>query len=643
MRKRMFSTLLVLAMLAGTTIQAQAYTHQEVAVKENITYKHISDFSKGFAQAGIDANGDGLADKWGLIDSKGNEIIAPVYDDISDISDGMIKVGRDLANVPTIYGELGKREFSFFDTTGKEVLSLDYDSVEDFSEGLALVGRQYKYVDNSFGKGVTIIATKYGFINKSGKEVIPLIYDNVAAFRESLPTFGSLTPSVRKGEKFGFSEGLAVVCKDDKWGAIDTQGKVVIPFTYERMEMFFEGMAKVSKNGKVGFVNKQGKVVVPIKYDYANDFCNGLAVVSKDGGYDKNGRSLDVSGAVDKQGKLVIPMIYDYIHDFSEGLAVVSKRVGDGYDVKSGFIDTSGKLVVPMIYSAASNFSGGYAKVGAEDENFTAGLKNRYGFVNKKGEVVIPLKYDTAQDFSEGLTVVGMNMNDLDITANFAKPAVYGYIDSTGDEVIPMIYGSVQSFSNGVAKVKMQHGNYAIIKNPQYQEPTTDTAAAATDIFSDVGTSSFCYDSVNWAVKQGVTTGKTDTAFAPDETCTNAQILTFLWRAAGKPTTATSNPFSDINDGNYYYNAALWAYEKGMVGGMEFNASLPCTRSQTVAYLWQAAGKPIVSTSSSFTDVGADADYAAAINWAVEKKITSGTSSTAFSPDATCNRGQIVT
>jgi len=171
----------------------------------------------------------------------------------------------------------------------------------------------------------------------------------------------------------------------------------------------------------------------------------------------------------------------------------------------------------------------------------------------------------------------------------------------------------------------------------------TDTAAEKAGTFSDVGTSSFCYDSVNWAVKQGVTTGKTDTAFAPDETCTNAQILTFLWRAAGKPTTATSNPFSDINDGNYYYNAALWAYEKGMVGGMEFNASLPCTRSQTVAYLWQAAGKPIVSTSSSFTDVGADADYAAAINWAVEKKITSGTSSTAFSPDATCNRGQIVT
>ena len=162
--------------------------------------------------------------------------------------------------------------------------------------------------------------------------------------------------------------------------------------------------------------------------------------------------------------------------------------------------------------------------------------------------------------------------------------------------------------------------------------------------FTDVDSGAYYHTSVLWAVEKEITTGTSSTTFSPDETCTRAQIITFLWRAAGSPEPQSSeNPFDDVSSTDYYCKAALWAYEKGMVSGTSFGASADCTRASTVQYIWQAAGSPAVTAGTVFSDVASGAEYAQAVAWAVEQGVTTGTSSTTFSPDETCTRGQIVT
>ena len=161
--------------------------------------------------------------------------------------------------------------------------------------------------------------------------------------------------------------------------------------------------------------------------------------------------------------------------------------------------------------------------------------------------------------------------------------------------------------------------------------------------FTDVAATSPYAAAIGWAVDKGITAGTTPTTFSPNTTCTTGQILTFLWRANGSPAPIIANPFTDVKESDYYYKAALWAAEKGMVSGTTLGASAPCTRSATVTYLWKLAGEPSAAKEAAFADVPGGADYAKAVAWAVEKGITSGTSATTFAPDALCTRGQIVT
>lgn len=161
--------------------------------------------------------------------------------------------------------------------------------------------------------------------------------------------------------------------------------------------------------------------------------------------------------------------------------------------------------------------------------------------------------------------------------------------------------------------------------------------------FSDVAANAYYATAVKWAVEKGITAGTSSTTFSPDNTCTTAQILTFLWRANGSPEPSIQNPFTDVKESDYFYKAAVWAYEKGMVDGSSFGGNNPCTRSATVTYLWILSGKPFAATKVDFSDIPANADYAEAVVWAVEDGITAGTSATTFGPDATCTRGQIAT
>lgn len=165
--------------------------------------------------------------------------------------------------------------------------------------------------------------------------------------------------------------------------------------------------------------------------------------------------------------------------------------------------------------------------------------------------------------------------------------------------------------------------------------------------FTDVPADSYYYDAVLWALDKGITGGTTATTFNPNGICTRAQTVTFLWRAMGSPEpTSTNCPFTDVKIGEYYYKAVLWATEKGITVGtsnITFSPDATVTRSQTVTFLWRTANKPTVTSANLFGDVNDDAYYANAVLWAVSEGITSGTGTTTFSPADGCTRAQIVT
>ena len=165
--------------------------------------------------------------------------------------------------------------------------------------------------------------------------------------------------------------------------------------------------------------------------------------------------------------------------------------------------------------------------------------------------------------------------------------------------------------------------------------------------FLDVPAGAYYEDAVVWAVGKGITSGTNATTFDPNGTCTRAQAVTFLWRAAGSPTPKTKlMPFPDVPVGSYYWNAVLWAIEQGITEGtsyLTFSPNDSCTRAQIVTFLWRSKGNPAVSGNAPFTDVAPDAYYAAAVTWAEKNGITGGIGNGLFGSNNTCTRAQIVT
>ena len=166
------------------------------------------------------------------------------------------------------------------------------------------------------------------------------------------------------------------------------------------------------------------------------------------------------------------------------------------------------------------------------------------------------------------------------------------------------------------------------------------------NFFTDVHAEDYYYDAVLWAAQKGITGGMSDTLFAPNAACTRAQIVTFLWRAAGSPEPKALSSFADVPADAYYARAVAWAVENGITEGTSDTTFAPgtiCTRAQGAAFLYRAAGSPAVSGSAAFTDVPIDAYYADAAAWAEQKGITGGIGNGLFGPHNNCTRAQIVT
>ena len=189
-------------------------------------------------------------------------------------------------------------------------------------------------------------------------------------------------------------------------------------------------------------------------------------------------------------------------------------------------------------------------------------------------------------------------------------------------------------FENGVCTVCGE-------KDPNYVPPVVNP-------FKDVEKSSPYYDAIIWAADKGVTTGKTADTFGINDGCTRAQIVTFLYRAAGSPAVKadTVNPFTDVSKDSVYYNAILWAVEKGITKGTTettFDPNAVCTRGQIVTFLFRASGDEKVATGTNFADVASGSYCADAVAWAVANKVANGFADGTFRPEATCTRGQAVT
>ena len=302
-----------------------------------------------------------------ILDERGKEIASVEYDSWSSCSnEGIIIIEKN-----GLYGLIDNK-------TGKEIVPLEYDYIEEFSEGLARVKKlgkygfidkkgkivvplQYDYAEefsNSLAK--VEIDGKYGVVDNKGKEVLPTIYDSLDLFLcEGMVRINDNDTYMfadKNGTIIGkyddaelFNEGYAAVKQNEKWGAIDKSGKVVIPLEYDWMGSFISGIANVEKGGNWGIIDNTGKIVLPIEYDFYDigSYIEGITEIRKDGKI----------GFVDKDKKIVILPEYDSIGSVSENLVQVEK------DGKWGMVDKTGKEVLPIEYENVHNFYEGLAAV----------------------------------------------------------------------------------------------------------------------------------------------------------------------------------------------------------------------------------------------------------------------------------------
>jgi WG containing repeat len=409
---------------------------------------------------------------FGVIDTKGNQLVAPQYYSITDFKNGYATVTKrieDTSKARNSYTTQPVQKkyiiyYGMIDRNGKVIIPLEYEMITgDFSNGwfvrATLSGYRYRYftptgdtiaipkgtqLDITKIDGKKFIASKngrYGIIDNKWKEFLPFDYSSIRVSENGLLIASKnnrsgvldnkvkwIVPPTYKSIML-FKGGYAIVQDTaGKYGAINEKGIVTTPFIYP----YLTGIDKAAlplaviedkSNARAGLVNlSTGKLIIPVTYQFASyDYYNGFIVFRRD----------QKKGLLDSTGKELFHASYDdFSPGFLEGMAWVRK------DGKYGFIDTKGVLVIPAQYESVRGFNSGVAVV---KQN------GKYGVVNKNGTLIVPAEYDDISSFSEGLAPV-------------KKGNMYGYINTTGKLVLPLQYSYAGPFEGGVASVTTSQG-----------------------------------------------------------------------------------------------------------------------------------------------------------------------------------------
>ena len=569
------------------------------------------------------------------------EIAAVKVDDVVGYSqsDGVYTVTED-----GLYG--------FYYADGTELAAPEYAYAEGFQDGMAVVSPEG--------------STRYGYMDLDGRLSIP------ARYRQAFP--------------FAQDRAFAVRDRSGTLVLLDREGQELASFPDAELQpgdrvQFSEDLAVIpvrpetEEDGEAPLVylvvDLDGQEVCTLTdayVDFENGYHNGRVAAAEAGVWTETGDPVyqrfqaeaGAWGYRDTAGELAVEYQYDEAAPFSEGMAGVGLKSGRDR-MLYGFIDADGGEILPLEYDgfvSCANGSGAVLQDG------------RWAYVDESGQLITDFRFDAVSSFTEDVARVQVGNRRFLVDAEgdelFAAdgvgvlPCSGGVIPAQSEDGLWGIYGK-----SGTLLVDFEYDHafhwdgYLWLKRGGLwriyltEDVVSDRAAAAEDpeadpvaavgAFSDVPPDAYYARAVTWATDNDIVTGTGGGQFSPERLCTTGEIVVCLWRAAGQPETEIASPFEDVFASQYYYQAALWAYENGLAQGGTFAAAEPCTRAMVVTYLWIMDGRPYYGQTALFADVTPDAGYAQAVAWAVEHGITEGNDGGLFEPDSICSRGQIVT
>lgn len=559
-----------------------------------------------------------------------------------------------------VYTVVENGRYGYYYADGTVLLEPNYASASAFHDGMAAVsitGQQVR-VQKAGGTVSQLQDGRFGYVDANGTLMIPMQY----------------------ARAFPFSEGRAFVVKfSGQLALLDRSGTELAVFpdavlAEDEAIMFHEGLAVIPVKGGEDqpetvylVVDAAGKEVCTLTdaaVDYLGGYHNGRIAVAEEGEWtlDEAGEPVEFLpvpgswGYRNEQGVLVIEGRFEEAAAFSGGMAVVSVKGDDG-KTGYGLLSPFDEEIVPPQYDGAAAF---------EDGTGALLLDGRWAYVDGTGALLTGFDYDRVEPFRDGRAFVlsGGELQSIDETGrvlftcgeavralDFSGGAaaleradgMWGICDEQGNVLVDFTYETAYHWDR---YLWLKRGDlwriYDTAEVIDIRSSVPEGGSAEVGGFADVPADAWYAEAVTWATDHDVISGTGGGLFSPGKSCTTGEILTFFWRAVGRPEPEIENPFTDVSPSNYYYEAALWAYENGMKDGEIFGAAELCSRGMAVSYLWQAAGCP-GGWAADFDDVSEDAAYAQAVAWAVNMGITSGSGGGLFAPDSICNRGQIVT
>lgn len=586
------------------------------------------------------------------------ELALPARAAVEEVTDLRVDEVAGYSREDGIYTVLEEGLYGFYRADGTQLAAPSYAAAGDFHNGMAAVSLSGTRIEGTDGGPELLVDGRFGYVDVSGSLGVPMRFCQAFPYCEDRAfavdaESGVLVLLDRSGQELGafpeariprggsirFSEGRAVIPVAGEEDAlvylvIDSEGREVLTLTdawvdfangYRngRIAVASAGQWETDEAGQLldfqaapaacGYRDEQGELVIGCQYDEARPFSGGVAAV----GVKKEQQEAAACGFIDPDGGIVVPLDYDGTMDVQNGAGALLR------DGKWAYVDPAGRMLTGFAYDEAGPFG--------DDGVALARSGTRLRAVDGRGRTLFTIEADQALPFSGGTAVVRQ------------ADGAWGVCDREGNLLVSFEYECAFHW-NGFLWLK--RGNLWRVYRTEdvvaAWQAAPENENTVVGVFSDVPPDAWYADAVTWATDQDVITGTGGGQFSPDKLCTTGEIVTFLWRAVGRPEPSVDNPFVDVTPNHYYYQAALWAYEYGMVEGDVFGAAELCSRSRAVTCLWRLAGSPIGNVAF-FSDVPLDAGYAQAVAWAVARGITDGNGGGTFSPDGICSRGQIVT